>query len=154
MNWWAMAAKHTRRARRHKGPGPASPVGRARSPRYPGSVSPYREAAAADVLEAPTRDGVARLEIAPDHTLLRIARKLQVSITRTWATIVTGEPRARAKPRSLPLGESRLVVARGVPTEEVALWYEERPNVVGRVVGLRPPELLDADALAAWRALD
>jgi len=54
----------------------------------------------------------------------------------------------------MSLDRRRVVVARGLPTEDLALWYEGRPGVLSRVVGLRPLELLDEAALSAWRRLD
>jgi hypothetical protein len=56
--------------------------------------------------------------------------------------------------RELPLGRSRLWVARAHPTRDLALWYEAEPGVVERLGGVRPVDLSDADPLASWRQLD
>jgi hypothetical protein len=96
---------------------------------------------------------MARLYVGPQHTLLEVADRLRVSVTTGFLTVAHRD-RRRVRPRSMGLARQRLVVARAVPTEDIALWFEERPGVVARVVGLRPLELLDESALAAWRRLD
>jgi hypothetical protein len=74
---------------------------------------------------------------------------LTVSVTGRWMTVTV-----RDRSRSMILAGRRLVVARALPTEDLALWYEHRPGLIGRVLGLRPLELLDEAALSAWRRLD
>ena len=118
-------------------------------------TGPYRDAAGAEVLEAPTRDGTARLEVAPHHARLEIGQRAQVTVTPEWLTVVATERRRGARPRSMRLGPDHLlVVSRAVPTEDVGLWWEGRPGVITRVLGIRPVELLEAPALLAWKALD
>lgn|GEM_PF-1333246 len=117
--------------------------------------TPYRKLAGTEVHEAPTRDGTARLEMGPRHAQLEIPGVFHLSITDSWLTFVKEERRRKPKKRSMSLEkDARLVVARAVPTEDVALWYEGEPGIQFRVVGLRPVELLVESALADWRLLD
>lgn len=125
-----------------------------RNSRYLGQVGPYREAQAADVLEAPSRDGVVRLEVAPRHTLLSIGQDHDVTVTEHFVTVTRASSQGRRKKRSLRLDSTRLLVARAIPTEDVGIWLELEPGVVTRLLGIRPIELLDDEALDAWRALD
>jgi hypothetical protein len=104
------------------------------------------------VVRAPTREGMARLEIGPRHTLFAVGQR-NLSVSEHFVTIAKNN-RTRHRPRSLRLDQAHLFVARGDPVEEVGIWYEGRPGVVTRIFGMRPPKLLDGTALAAWRALD
>lgn len=116
-------------------------------------MPPYRDNARTEVLRAPTRDGVARLEVAPRHVVLEVGAQSRLTITDRYLTLAQTS-RRKKKPRSLTLGDTRLLIARAVPTEEVGIWYEAKPGVMHRVFGLTPLELLDDEALAAWRALE
>jgi len=116
-------------------------------------TSPYRAATCYEVYEAPTREGLARLEVAPRHTRLEVDERVQVSVTDRFV-VLSGRHLARRRSRSLRLEGARLLVARGVPAEEVGIWYEGTPGVVARIFGVRPPELLDSKALSAWDKLD
>ena len=104
------------------------------------------------MVKAPTREGMARLEIGPRHTLLAVGQR-NLSVSDHFVTVVNKSLTNR-RPRSLRLDKAHLFVARGDPVEEVGIWYEGRPGVVTRIFGMRPPRLLDGSALAAWRALD
>ncbi len=104
------------------------------------------------MVSAPTREGMARLEIGPRHTLLAVGQR-NLSVSDHFVT-VNNNNRTRRRPRSLRLDKAHLFVARGEPVEEVGIWYEGRPGVVTRIFGMRPPQLLDGAALAAWQALD
>jgi len=115
-------------------------------------MGPYREASAAEVLEAPTRDGPARLEVGPRAISLELAGQTRLTVTDGYIAL---QPLARRRrPRSYALDGRRLLVARADPTEEVGLWYEVKPEIMRRIFGLRPPELLDRRAWEAWQALD
>jgi hypothetical protein len=118
---------------------------------YPGGVGPYRLAVGAEIVEAPTRDGPVRLEVAPQHTLLEVGA-LHLSVTERFVTVANSDK--RRKPHSMALDEGHLLVARGFPTEEIGVWYEHHDGLATRVFGVRPVELLDAEALEAWRALE
>lgn len=111
----------------------------------------YRTADDAEVLEAPTREGLLRLEVAPRHVALAL-RAVQVAITDEFVTI-TERLRRRIKRRSERLG-GPLVVARDVPREDVGLWLEVEPGTVRRIFGAAPHDLIAADGLSALRALD
>jgi hypothetical protein len=117
------------------------------------NVAPYREAAGSEILEAPTRDGLARLEIAPRHVVLEVNGSSRVTITDRALTL-RRQKRRRARQKQLVLDERRLIVARAVPTDDIALWYEGKPDQVQRVFGITPPQLLDRAAFQAWRELD
>ena len=120
-------------------------------------MGPYRASAGSEVLEAPTRDGTARLDVAPDHTQLSVAL-LRVEVTPEWLTVVSTADARRARPQRSMLLEERkiaLLVARAWPTDDVGLWYElPAGGLIGRVVGLRPLPPLDREALAAGGALE
>ena len=123
--------------------------------RYPGEVGAYRDATATEVLEAPTRDGRARLEVGPRHILLEVGEGAKLSVTEGFVTVSPRPGRRRQrKPRSLRLEGSRLLAARAFPSEELGVWHEGEPGLVERLLGIRPPELLDDQALAAWHDID
>jgi hypothetical protein len=115
-------------------------------------MAPYREVIAAEVMEAPTRDGHVRLEVAPRHTLLTVGEVFRFSVTDRFATLIRAPGR---KQRAMRLDDTtRIVVARAVYSEEVGIWHQPRPGVVTRLFGLRPRELLDDEAMAASYKLD
>lgn len=113
-------------------------------------MAPYRAVSGEEILEAPARAGRARLAIAARTTEL-VAGDVTLTVGDTFATVVARQKR-RTKKRSMRLEEgARLVVARGIPTEEIGIWYENPPGKAVRIFGITPPELLDQEALAAWR---
>lgn len=115
----------------------------------------FRDADGAEQLEAPTRLGRLRLDVAPRHVGLAVG-PLAVTITDEFVTL---EEQARRRPRRRSLRRTGpLVVARDVPHEDLGLWM-----VVGtaggggamrRVFGVAPAELFAEDGLTALRALD
>lgn len=117
-------------------------------------MGPYREAEASEILEVPAREGKVRLELGPHHFCLDIGERLKLTVAEDFATVIKTQSRRRRKQRSLRLGEARLLMARGVPTNDIGLWYETRPGEVERLVGIRPPELLDDAAMHAWHVVD
>lgn len=118
-------------------------------------MAPYRAATASEVLEAPTRDGVVKLEIAPRHVVLEVDGASRVTVTDSYLTLVKTDRRGRKKrPKSHDLKERSLLIARAVPTDEIGIWYEKKPGVMQRVLGLTPPELLDDTAFRGWRELE
>lgn len=114
-------------------------------------MAAFRDSDDAEVLEAPTRDGVLRLEVAPRHVALAL-RAMQVAITEEFVT-VTERLRKRVKRYSERLGGT-LVVARDVPHEDVGLWLETGPHRVRRIFGVEPHDLIADDGLTALRSLD
>jgi hypothetical protein len=118
-------------------------------------MAPYREVIAAEVMEAPTRDGHARLEVAPRHTLLTVGELFSFSVTDRFATLIRAPGHTRRKQRAIGLDDTtRIVVARAVYSEEVGIWHQPGPGLVTRLFGLRPRELLDMEAMAASYQLD
>lgn len=111
----------------------------------------FRVAEGSEILEAQTRVGVLRLEVAPRHIALAL-RALQVAITEEFVTI-TEQLRKKIRRTSERLGGA-LVVARDVPHEDLGLWLEVEPNAVRRIFGAEPHDLISDDGLAALRALD
>ena len=114
---------------------------------------PYRALAAPEVLEAPAREGRARLEVAPDAALLEVGDRLRIAVTDAFVTLERRDRRRRRR-RSLRLSGTRLLVARAYPTGGVGLWFEEQPGVMRRLAGLSTVEMLDADGLAGVRKLE
>lgn len=127
----------------------------ARVPGYAAGVGPYREADVSERFEVAAREGQARLELGPRWCRLGLGERLTLSVAEDFATLVKVQSRRRRKQRSLRLGEqARLFMARGVPTNDIGIWYEGVPGVAERLIGLRPPELLDDDAMRAWQVVD
>lgn len=117
------------------------------------AVGPYREAHGCEVVEAPTRQGVARLQLGPTTAIIDVGEHHRLSVSRADVTIAALD-RRKPKQRSFPLQNAHLILARANPTEDIGLWYEGKPGMVQRLFGLQPLQLLDAAALTAWRALD
>ena len=111
----------------------------------------FRIADGSEILEAQTRQGVLRLEVAPRHVALAL-RALQVAITEEFVT-VTEQLRKKVKRSSERLAGT-LVVARDVPHEDLGLWLEVEPHAVRRIFGAEPHDLISDDGLAALRTLD
>lgn len=105
------------------------------------------------MLKAPTRQGLARLELGPASAILQVAEQYRVSISPRELSVTQLDKR-KPKRKAYPLRESRLFVARGNPTEDVGLWYEPRDGMVHRVFGLQQVPLLDHDAMKAWKDVD
>jgi len=111
----------------------------------------FRTSDGSEVLAAPTRDGVLKLEVAPRHVTLAIAN-VQVVITDEFVSVT--ETRGNKVRRSSERLTGILVVARDVPHEDLGLWLEAEDHTMRRVFGVEPPDLLDEAALQALRALD
>jgi hypothetical protein len=117
----------------------------------------YRDGAQ-DELEAPTADGLLEVAIEPRALRLTVGgRTLQIA--ERFATLIEHHATKPAKDRSLTLRiEGRLVVARDVPQEDLAVWVEVDPGTpkVGwrRIFGVEPISLLNPDGLDALAELD
>jgi hypothetical protein len=111
----------------------------------------FRTADGSEVLEAPTREGVLKLEIAPRHVTLAIAR-LQVVVTEEFVSVT--ETRGSKVRRASERLAGSLVVARDVPHEDLALWLEREDKTMQRLFGVEPHDLIAEDGLVALRALD
>jgi hypothetical protein len=114
-------------------------------------MAPFRDALGGEVLACPTSGGTLKLELAPHHTALVLA-DLQLVIARGTVTL-TRALRRGVRRVVRPIG-ARLIVARGLPSEGVGLWLEDRPGEVERVFGVEPHDLYADDGLWALRQLD
>lgn len=112
----------------------------------------------ADALEAPTAQGTLRVEIAPKQTKLAVADRTLL-ISERFATLVEHHKKhtTRDKKTSIEL-TGRLVVARGVPREDLGVWLEVEPGTaregMRRIFGVEPASLLDPAGLDALASLD
>jgi len=114
-------------------------------------VDPYRLAEAADAVEAPTREGPLRLEVAPRHVVLALGGR-RTTVSRQFVVDVDTR-RRRARQRSRPRA-GLVVVARDVPHEDLGVWMETAPDRVERIFGAEPADLIAPDGLANLRSLD
>ena len=112
---------------------------------------PYRGIAEREVLSAPTKDGELRLELGPDALRLVLGGRWRVTVGGSRLVL---ERDGRRRRHSLDLAGRRLVVARSFPAGGAALWHEDRPRRVRRVVGIRPVPILDRGGLEGERALE
>jgi len=111
----------------------------------------FRTAEGFEVLEAQTREGVLRLEVAPRYVALALGA-VQVAITEEFVTIT--ETLRKKVRRSSERLAGTLVVARDVPHEDLGLWLEVGPDAQRRIFGAEPHDLISDDGLTALRALD
>lgn len=115
-------------------------------------MAPFRDALADEVMTSPTSAGTLKLEVAPRHVVVALA-DMQLAVSEGLLTI-TRAARKRVRRVVRPIG-SRLIVARGLPSEGVGIWLEARPGEVERVFGAEPRDLiLSDDGLSALRQLD
>ncbi len=111
-----------------------------------------------DALEAPTAQGILRLEVAPRQTKLALADRTLL-ISERFATLVEHHKKHTAKDRrtSIELA-GRLVIARDVPREDLGVWLEVEPGTpregMRRIFGVEPLSLFDPKGLDALAALD
>jgi hypothetical protein len=112
---------------------------------------------AGDVCAAPCAEGLLSADFAPRHVRLAVADR-SVDITDAFVTLVDHHRRAaRDRRRSLQIA-GRLIVARGVPREDLGLWIELDPDGpragFRRIFGVEPVNPLEPAGLAALAALD
>ena len=112
----------------------------------------FRTSDGAESLEAPTKDGTLRLELAPRHVGLTVGA-LAVTVTEGFVS-VTDSSRKRPRRWSERLRGAGLVVARDVPREDLGLWLEVEPGAMQRIFGVAPRDLITDDGLDSLRALD
>jgi len=111
-----------------------------------------------DALEAPTAQGILRLEVAPRQTKLAVADRTLL-ISERFATLVEHHKKRTEKDRrtSIELA-GRLVIARDVPREDLGVWLEVEPGTpregMRRIFGVEPLSLFDPKGLDALAALD
>jgi hypothetical protein len=118
------------------------------------AVGPYRDADSSERFEVSAREGQARLDLGPRWFRLDMGERLMLSVAEDFATLVKTQRRRRRKQRSLRLNEARLLMARGVPTNDIGIWHVGMAGEAERLIGLRPPELLDDAAMRAWQVVD
>lgn len=115
-------------------------------------MAPFRDALADEVMTSPTSAGTLSLEVAPRHVVVALA-DVQLAVSE-GRLIITRAARRRVRRVVRPIS-SRLIVARGLPSEGVGIWLESRPGEVERVFGAEPRDLiLNEDGLVALRQLD
>ncbi len=129
-----------------------SPLGEAMRSGYPDLMAPFRDALADEVMTSPTSAGTLSLEVAPRHVTVALAG-MQLAISEGILTI-TRAARRRVRRVVRPIG-SRLIVARGLPSEGLGIWLEVGPGEVERVFGVEPRDLIRSDdGLIALRQLE
>lgn len=114
----------------------------------------YRDDAR-DAFEAPTAEGLLRMELAPRAVKLAVANRT-LQIAERFATLV--EHRKNKRPRSTSFKlEGRLTTARDVPHEDLGIWLELEAGDHGamrRIFGVEPVSLLEPTGLADLARLD
>lgn len=122
---------------------------------YPRSVDPYRDGGDGGLVEAPTREGVLRLDLGPRTRLERADRILVIDgdFLTLEELAKKGKQTRTVKKTSERIGTRRILLARDVPREDLGVWIEVEGGV-RRVFGAEPVDLISDDGLAALRALD
>ncbi len=100
-------------------------------------------------LEAPTAEGMLRVEIGPRAVKVSIKTR---SLHVVEKTVTLFEQRRKERRTSYKLAGS-LVVARDVPHEDLGIWIE-LPGGMRRIFGVEPVSLLELEGLPALAALD
>lgn len=111
----------------------------------------YRDEAA-DVLEAPTSEGILRMDLGPRSIKLTVARRSIHIADGKLVTLTEHMNRKRPK-RTLFELTGRLVTARDVPHDDIGLWLE-LPGGMRRIFGVEPISLLEPEGLRSLDALD
>jgi hypothetical protein len=109
----------------------------------------YRGDDAGAALEAPTAQGLLRVELAPRRITLTLGDRT-VQIADRFVTLVEAK-----KQESLRI-VGRLLVARDVPHEDLGIWIELKDKQPGmrRIFGVEPVSLLEPEGLPALHRLD
>jgi hypothetical protein len=109
----------------------------------------YRGDDAGAALEAPTAQGLLRVELAPRRITLTLGDRT-VQIADRFVTLVESK-----KQESLRI-VGRLLVARDVPHEDLGIWIELKDKQPGmrRIFGVEPVSLLEPEGLPALHRLD
>lgn len=109
----------------------------------------YRSDDTGAALEAPTAQGLLRVELAPRRITLTLGDRI-VQIADRFVTIVEAK-----KQESLRI-VGRLLVARDVPHEDLGIWIELKDKQPGmrRIFGAEPVSLLEPAGLPALQRLD
>jgi len=109
----------------------------------------YRGDDTGAALEAPTAQGLLRVELAPRRITLTLGDRT-VQIADRFVTIVEAK-----KQESLRI-VGRLLVARDVPHEDLGIWIELKDKQPGmrRIFGVEPVSLMEPGGLPALARLD
>lgn len=113
---------------------------------------------AGEVCEAPCAEGALRAELAARHVRITVADR-SVDITDAFATLRDHPPARATRDRKMSLRiAGRLVVARGVPRDDLGVWVELEPGGrragFRRIFGVAAVNLLEPAGLTALAALD
>ena len=108
----------------------------------------YRDDAG-DVLEAPTADGMLRVELAPRAVKVIVGTRT-LHVVDKVATVLEHKRKVRRESFKI---DARLTLARDVPHEDLGVWIE-LPGGMRRIFGVEPVSLLEPDGLVALAALD
>lgn len=118
----------------------------------------YRDDAA-DALEAPTSEGMLRVELSPRAVKLAVAHRT-LHVAEKFATVIDHHKKRAAKDRRTSLKiEGYLVVARDVPHEDLGVWIEVDAGQgarsgMRRIFGVEPVNLMEPTGLDALASLD
>ena len=114
----------------------------------------YRGDDAGDALEAPTAEGLLKVSLGPNRVDLSVAQRT-LHIADRVATLVEHKKKQKQDRRASVKILGNLVVARGVPREDVGLWIEHaEPPGMQRIFGVEPASLLEREGLGALGRLD
>ncbi len=118
----------------------------------------YRDDAG-DSLEAPTSEGMLRVEMSPRAVKLAVGSRT-LHVADRFATVVDHHKKHAAKDRRTSLKiEGYLVIARDVPHEDLGVWIEVDPGQgaragMRRIFGVEPVSLMEPAGLDALASLD
>lgn len=111
-----------------------------------------------DRCEAASAEGPLRAELAPRHVRLAVALR-SIEISDTFVTIIEHHRKHAAKDRRTSFAlAGQVIVARGVPRDDLGVWVEVEPSGpragLRRVFGVEPASLLEPAGLTALAAFD
>src|SRR5262245_23498224 len=114
----------------------------------------YRGDDAGDALEAQTADGLLKVVLGPNRADLTLGVR-GLHIAGRVATLVEHKRQKQERRASVKI-DGILVVARGVPRDDVGIWVEHAGEDPGmhRIFGVSPKNPLEKDGLPAIAKLD
>jgi hypothetical protein len=126
----------------------------------------YRGDDAGDALEAPTAEGIVKVALGPNRLSISVAQR-SLLVADRLATLVEHKKQKQERRGSVKIA-GNLVVARGLPREDVGIWIERLPDkrdkrdtqepdpqpAMQRIFGLEPVNPLERDGLGALDRLD
>lgn len=108
----------------------------------------YRDDAG-EVIEAPTAEGLLRVELGPRHTKLAVGNRVLDVVGRV-ATLT--DPRKPGKRQSIEI-KHRLIVARDVPQDDLGIWMGDDTGM-RRIWGVVATNALEPSGLAQLAVFD